>query len=65
MTIKVADKTMTEAAQIFRCARSTVYKMLDRGDPMLVAWIAEREARIEAEQALKRVTWEMQMRGLK
>ena len=63
--LKVADLTMTEAAAVFRCARSTVYKMLDRGDPMLLAWIAEREARIQAEQALQRVTWEMQMRGLR
>lgn len=48
----LAGLSLAEVADVMRCARSTIYKRLDRGDPALFAWANERETRIRLERAL-------------
>lgn len=50
--IKIADKSVAEVARLFEVSTVSVYRWLDEGHPPLIAWRIEREARLQAEQAL-------------
>lgn len=54
--IMVADLTVAQAAEHFGFSDGEVYRLIERGDRMLMAWIMEREGRLEAEQALRDAT---------